>query len=1644
MAWTRSSADAARIAPSWATMRRGYELAAAAVPPGRRMLSRRFAPLGRAILLGYLLDPILALNYNAGETTEGSAPFPKETSARPNASYFSRHHNHWRTATEHRRRVPVSDHAGDTYDIFLAYAAADRAWVEGYLLDGLRAAGIRCHSETGFALGVPRLEEFERAVRQSRRTVLVLSTASLADNLAKFTDLLAQSYGVETATWPVIPLLRAPVQLPPRLAMLTALDASDPSRWPTVLETICAELQRAVPGAAPRPPCPYPGMVPFRAEDARNFYGRTAEIEQTLLHLRYQRFLLVIGPSGSGKSSLITAGLLPQLATSGYFPEDFWLVREMHPGSQPLHELGRVLENYVSPSGAELVDFLAVHHPARRLLLVVDRFEEVFSQAERTEQDQFIAALKALRAADSCALILAMRADFYPDLINSALWPVDPSQRLELAPLRGEVLRQAIKQPATDAGVYLEAGLLERLLADAADEPGALPLIQETMVLLWGKMERRLLPYDAYQQLGGQGQSGLAVAMARKADGTLAALSDAQQKIARRIFLRLVQFGEGRADTRRQQSVQELRSAADDPLLFDQTLRQLADNRLLTLGGEEDGADKRVDIAHEMLIIGWPKSRQWVQSRREAELARRRLHAKADEWKRLGQASGGLLDEVELLEAERWLESPDAADLGYVEALPLLVKGSRARIEAEQTLARRRVRRVIASLAVGLALVAGLAVWGGLSAQTANREAKNAREQELAVRAERDRTEGQRRIALARQLAAQAELLRNEQPHLLERSVLLAVESMGRLPSVDAARPLVHGSALLPRRAALMLHEDAVCALAFSPEGKYLATASGSVTKADDSQMAPGGDSARLWEVASGREVARMVHGSDVVAVAFSPDGKLLSSGSLDRTARLWDVASRREVARMEHPGPVSAIAFSPDGKYLATASSDQTARVWEVTTGREVVGVRHEPDVSTIVFSPDGKYLATASGGMADVIARLTKAPAETTARVWDVPDGREVRRITHTRGVDALAFSPDSRFLATGSLDGTARVSEVASGREIARMTHEDAVRSVVFSPDGKYVASASAHFLLSSRDHTARVWEASSGREVARMTHRTSVWAVTFSPDGKHLATASQDQTARVWEASSGREVARMSHEGVVRAVAFSADGKHMATASGDRAARVWDWGATGSLEIARMQPQGFVTALSFNINGERLAAAGSLITGRVWEATSGREVARFPNGSDPSDFTFPSFSPDGRLLAATGQDKSVRVWQVPDGREFPRLPPGGAMEHYCFSLDGKYLAGGGQDGRARILELAAGREVVSISNESAVNALALSPEGKYVATATDNGTVRVSEIPAGKEVARMHHQDKVAAVVFNPDGKHLATASSDRTARLWDVTTGREIVRMTHEYPVEAVVFSPDGRHLATAGFDRDARIFEVPGGRELVRITHESHVNAIAFSHDGKYLATASGDILSPGDNVVRVWRWRPEDLIAEACSRLTRNLTWEEWHQYLGDEPYRKTAIRLAVHPSAVIGVADEAMSLVREGNTEAASLHYGRAVELAMQSGEPEVSNYVCWRGSLNGFPKIVLPAGEHAVNLVPDNGEFRDTRGLARALTGDYHGAIEDFTFFVEWSKKRNWMKETQVRNAQRQKREAWLVELRAGRNPFTPATLEALWDD
>ncbi len=641
------------------------------------------------------------------------------------------------------------------YDVFISYADADRAWVDGFLIDGLERAGVRCHREAAFAVGVPRLAEFENAVRSSSRILLVLSPAYFATDTAAFVDLLAQTYGLETATWPVIPLRLEPVKLPTRLAMLTLLDATDPDERERVLEKLSSLFQRPIPAAAASPTCPYPGMRAFTLDDGLPFFGRDRECEELLQHLRQSRFLTVIGGSGSGKSSLVFAGLVPRLRKTNLFGPGKWLVRSMRPGEQPVAELARALGADPGNPATAVADVLKADPEATRLLLVVDQFEEVFAPdpgkpepaADATltfhggkvarpegKSQKLCQALQGLLNVESVAVVLTVRADFYAELMGTPLWPQIKANRVDVGPLEEAGLRDAIYRPAETVGVYVESALVERLASDAieARSQGILPLVQEVLVQLWEKLERRVLPLRAYAEFvlprmayghhqDGQERTGLEIAIARHADGVLKRLEIANPgrvEIARRIFVRLVQFGEGRPDTRRQQSVAQLR-AGNDPVHFEATLRALANNRLITLTADRETGRRRADIAHEALIRGWPQLQSWIEESRKAEEVRRKLERKSQEWIDAGTGTEGLLGTGGLAEAESFLAGPDGRDLPDNDPIRRLVRESaaeihRAEIERESARqreldhARQRVKILVRSAVVLGMLLVGL------------------------------------------------------------------------------------------------------------------------------------------------------------------------------------------------------------------------------------------------------------------------------------------------------------------------------------------------------------------------------------------------------------------------------------------------------------------------------------------------------------------------------------------------------------------------------------------------------------------------------------------------------------------------------------------------------------------------------------------------------------------------------------------------------------------------------------------------------------------------------------------------------------------------------------------------------------------------
>jgi hypothetical protein len=565
------------------------------------------------------------------------------------------------------------------YDVFVIHAAADDAFVSGYLLAKLGLAPERVLQLQTLELGQFVSEEVERGVRSSRATIVVLSSAHIGDPWVGFGQQLAAYASVARGAHGVLlPLLLEDCMHAMHVASLVTLDFRNraPAVWEAEMARLRAYLDRPAVLEA-KLACPYPGMRAFTRNDGDRFFGREAELDSILYRLRHgEREIYIIGPSGSGKSSLVAAGLVPRLAR-GVAGLPHFHERILRPGERPFERLCAALDSEAGCPGAAIGPLLARHSPATSLLIVVDQLEELFATSSDDQKRDFLAAIRQLRLDPRCTLVFTLRADFYGAFMNSALWTDNDGRisRIDLGPLSREHLRAAIERPARDLGVYFHPELISRLLDDAAPEPGALPLLQETLFQLWGQRRERMLALADYQALGNGTRTGLAFAVAKHADFVLGRLTSAQKVIAFRILLRLVHLGEGRADTRRQQPRAALRSAGEAAVDFDAVLQCLIDHRLVTVTGDDEDSDVRVDLAHEILIDAWSTFAERIRTWRLREQQRRDLEVGAAVWRASDSGSEGLLGPIRLAAAIAWRDE-SAHDLGHTIDLAAFLKAS--------------------------------------------------------------------------------------------------------------------------------------------------------------------------------------------------------------------------------------------------------------------------------------------------------------------------------------------------------------------------------------------------------------------------------------------------------------------------------------------------------------------------------------------------------------------------------------------------------------------------------------------------------------------------------------------------------------------------------------------------------------------------------------------------------------------------------------------------------------------------------------------------------------------------------------------------------------------------------------------------------
>jgi WD40 repeat protein/transcriptional regulator with XRE-family HTH domain len=1216
--------------------------------------------------------------------------------------------------------------------------------------------------------------------------------------------------------------------------------------------------------------CPYKGLNYFDEADSILFAGRealTAKLTERVLALassgsiHERRFLAIVGASGSGKSSLVRAGVVPALRWNKDSAD--WIIHTIIPTAHPLEGLASSLLNSVA-TVTTLMDDLArdprglslfakrTMQPGNgsHLLLVVDQFEELFTLCHSEEErasfiDNLLMA--SSESAGPMIILITLRADFYAHCAGYLQLREALAQQQEyIGVMSDPELQRAIEEPARLGRWEFEPGLVELLLREVGHEPGALPLLSHALLETWQRRRGRTMTLSGYTSSG-----GVRGAIAETAESVFTdQFTREQQLIARRIFLRLTELGDetDTGDTRRRAAFTELILKPEEAASTQAVLQALTNARLITTS--EDFAE----VAHEALIREWPTLRAWLEENRESLRFHQHLTETSQEWAASNREPGLLYRGVRLTQVREWavIHADEMNDLERefidtshasaerevadresqrereLQAAQKLAEEQRQRAE-EQSRAARQSRRGAVYLIGALMLMVIAALTAGIVAnRNSTLAAQNAA---VAVMRSADfaRAEQQARLAMSREWAAAA--VGNIGVDS-DRSILLALQAVSVTHSVDKswtreAEEALH-QAVSAQQSYLSLrgHASGVNDVAFSPDGTLIATASLDGT-------------AKIWDSTTAKELLTLypdaADAGKLYSVIFSPAGKQVATAGEAGVVSLWDSTTGEQLLTLlgnGEPSPIFSLSFSPDGARLATASRDGTVRVWELATSQVSLEVSIDltlpPDTFTIfnvhdvIFSPDGTRLATVG--------------PHNTAKVWDAVTGEELLTLAgHQEAILALAYRPDGSRIATASYDATTKIWDAATGAELLTLSGNVSRHTgVVFSPDGTRLA-------IVSDDGTAKVWDASGDQQLFTLAgHTSAVRAVTFSPDGTRIATASDDATVRIWQAAPSRELFTLTgHTQAIYGGHFSPDGTRLLTSSNDGTVKVWNV-LNGQLLYTLALPTGdAIQGGAFTPNGKFIATGagpGDRLV-RIWDVATG-ELSRTFRGHTAGVFEV-KFSPDGTQMASAGsKEKTVKLWAIATGKElFTLSGHEGRVFWLDFSPDGKRLISGGEDGVAIVWDLANGKPLFKLPISTGVN----------------------------------------FGVSYSPDGTRLLTTDSSEVAKAWDATTGQLLMELSgHTGPVYGAAWSPDGTRIATASADKTVKLWDAASGEDLLTLYgHSAVVGGVAFSPDGMRLMTMSDD------GTARIYTLSIEDLIALAKTRVTRSLTTQECQQYM-------------------------------------------------------------------------------------------------------------------------------------------------------------------
>jgi WD40 repeat protein len=1143
---------------------------------------------------------------------------------------------------------------------------------------------------------------------------------------------------------------------------------------------------------------PFVGLRPFERDESLLFFGRQEQTLELLERLHQHHFVAVTGSSGSGKSSLIRAGLIPRLL-AGYLvnDNDRWMVTVMKPGQTPLCNLAEAilaepalggqsltateLEQKIREEGVEaLLSVLQTLWKTKtNFFLLVDQFEELFRFSlhqqdleKKDEAKDFVNILLALCAEKDLPIyvVLTMRSDFIgdcaliyglPEAMNKSQYIVPRLNRLQL--------RIAIEGPVRLYGGTINPTLTARLLNDVQLINDELPLLQHALMRIWdyevSVQKNGELDLDDYERIG-----GIEKALSNHADEAMTGMTAEEEHSTKRLFQALTTVDENGRKIRRPARLSELAAitGAKRETLLQLIDRFTKDKRFFLVSNKIPNSDDFiVDISHESLIRQWHRLSDWVDEEADARKTFLRLSETAERLTKaatlFNEKKGDYLQGLDLQIALQWYNSfrPDAAwarqysedyesTFRFLHESEAQWKAQQKEKERQQLQKRRNRRLLVAGLVAVILIISGFAY--AIYRNNAANKRRLAFNYWSTSQSVREKSE----LLSSLHFTAEALLLSNEKE--LTKNLLADIE------------PFLPQTALQT----VFSFPDYITSVAIHPDNKRIALAGNDGT-------------VRIIDRETGTLTGPvMKHEAPVVSVAFSADGRWLLSGSNDSTARLWDLSSEKAILTLRHPAEVISAVFSPDGKELLTACADGAARLWETATGKQVAVLQHNAAVTDATFSPDGKWIVTAS--------------EDSTARLWDA-----------------------------------------AGKKQVALLPYRERLKVASFNRDG-------TRFLTAGYDSTVQVWDASARETILTVNTPSFVNKAAFSPDGNWIATAGMDGYIRLWDALTGRQVsATMKHQGDVFDLVFSADGKQLVTTGWDKAVRLWNVlpdSATGSAVVfAHPAPP---TLAAFSSDGKRILTTCYDNTVRLWDVASQKPIFAWHLADD---LTGATVSDDGRLVATTSRDGVLRLWDAGEGKLKDSFAVKTTVSSAAFSPDNKSIAVADERRIIYFLNTANMQLIDSFTYVAYINSLALSRNGKTILIAGADNTARLLDIQSKKILDSFKHQDAVTSAVFSPDEKTVLTASYDFTARLWNIATQQQIgPPLKHGAAVKSAVFSPDGNWIVTTSFDRASRLWDATTQKQLgVPNIAKDGVNSAVFSPDGTKVLTAGGD------GFVRLW-----------------------------------------------------------------------------------------------------------------------------------------------------------------------------------------------